>query len=109
MYFILHYVFSRNYAGAGACAGCAYCCVQGEYSQSLQKMVYLQHRSFLPSVDLLGLNHKNFPIKIIADKPTAKTMSFVRDKIVNLSASLTTTERKQLIQRTGCTGDYSLH
>lgn len=99
---------SRSYVGAGAYAGCAYCCVQGEYSQSLQKMVYLQHRSFLPSVDLLRLNHKNFPTKIITEKPTAKTMSFVRDKIVDLSASSTTTERKQLIQRTGCTGDYSL-
>jgi hypothetical protein len=101
-------VFSHNYTGAGAYAGCAYCCVQGEYSQSLQKMVYLQHRSFLPRVDRLRINHKNFPTKIITDKPDAKTMSFVCESIDSLNASLTTTEKKQLVRTTGCTGDYSL-
>ena len=83
--------------------------MQGEYSQSLQKMVYLQHRSFLPSIDGLRLNHKHFPTKTVAEKPpAAKTMSFVCENVDSLNTLLTTTERKQLIKRTGCTGDYSL-
>ena len=39
--------------GAGVYAGCSYCCVKGYYCHDLKKMVYLDHRSFLPSIDTL--------------------------------------------------------
>lgn len=95
--------------GAGAYSGCAYCCIQGEYSKVLQKMVYLEHRSFLPNVDRLRVEHKHFPKKSVPDgPPLPKTADYVKDKIQRLSEPLSAQERKELIQSCGCTGDYSL-
>ena len=92
--------------GAGAYAGCAYCCLQGEYSKVLKKMVYLEHRSFLPSIDSLRVN---FPTSTVPDDPPLpKTMDFVCKTIASLSAPLTTRGRKDVIQSSGCTGDHSL-
>ena len=100
---------SSNYIGAGAYAGCAYCCMKGEYSKNLQKMVYLDHRSFLPHIDCLRTTHKNFPSKSVSDHPPSpKTMDFVCDKIADLSKPMTSRERKDMLQNSGCTGDYSL-
>jgi hypothetical protein len=95
--------------GAGAYAGCAYCCIQGEYSKELQKMIYLDHRSFLPSIDHLRINHKGFPSKEVADKPPqAKTMEYVEKAISDVAKVSSAKERKEVIQTCGCTGDYSL-
>ena len=95
--------------GAGAYAGCAYCCIRGEYSKVLQKMVYLQHRAFLPAIDHLRTTHRNFPSKTVpAHPPTLKTMEFITKKITDLSEQMTNRERKEKVQSSGCTGDYSL-
>ena len=96
-------------AGAGAYAGCAYCCIQGQYSKELNKMVYLDHRSFLPSIDQLRINHKGFPSKKVADNPPLpKTMDYVNDKISQLTKALNAQERKKIVRSSGCTGEYSL-
>ena len=88
---------------------CAYCCIRGEYSKVLQKMVYLQHRAFLPAIDHLRTTHRNFPSKTIpAHPPTLKTMEFITKKITDLSEQMTNRERKEKVQSSGCTGDYSL-
>lgn len=72
-------------------------------------MVYLEHRSFLPSIDVLRTNHKNFPSKKVADKPPqVKTMEYVEERIANLAEAQNTQQRKRMIQSSGCTGDYSL-
>ena len=95
--------------GAGAYAGCAYCCIQGQYSKELQKMVYLDHRSFLPSIDRLRTDHKGFPTKEVADKPPqAKTMEYIEKAISDVAKAPSAKERKEAIQICGCTGDYSL-
>ena len=97
------------FVGAGAYSGCSYCCIQGEYSNILQKIVYLEHRSFLPNVDHLRVEHKGFPKKSVPDNPPfPKTADYVKDKIDRLSKPLTAQERKELVQSCGCTGDFSL-
>ena len=97
------------YIGAGGYSGCAYCCIQGEYSKALQKMVYLEHRSFLPDVDRLRVEHKHYPKKSVPDDPPLpKTADYVKDKIQRLSEPLSAQERTELIQSCGCTGDFSL-
>ena len=103
---VIHFVM----LGAGAYAGCAYCCIRGEYSKELQKMVYLDHRSFLPSIDCLRTDHKGFSTKEVADKPPqAKTMEYVEKAISDVAKALSAKERKEVIQiLCGCTGDYSL-
>ena len=95
--------------GAGAYAGCAYCCIQGQHSKKLQKMVYLEHRSFLPSIDHLRVNHRGFPAKKVSvEPPQAKTMEYIEEKIASVAEAQSVTERKQVIKSCGCTGDYSL-
>ena len=72
-------------------------------------MVYLDHRSFLPSIDCLRTDHKGFPTKEVADKPPqAKTMEYVEKAISDVAKALSAKERKEVIQKCGCTGDYSL-
>lgn len=71
--------------------------------------MYLDHRAFLPAIDHLRTTHQNFPSKTVPDQPpTSKTMEFISDKIDALSEPLTNRERKQIVQSSGCTGDYSL-
>ena len=94
--------------GAGAYAGCTYCSTIGEYSKALSKMVYLNHRSFLPDVDVLRLNHSGFPSSSVLQCPSPKTMEYVDTANAKYCASLSTSERKKLLQETGCKGPYSL-
>lgn len=95
--------------GAGAYAGCAYCCIRGQYSKELQKMVYLDHRSFLPSIDQLRIDHKGFPAnKVANESPQAKTMEYIEKEISNIAVAQSVQQRKEVIQSCGCTGDYSL-
>ena len=69
----------------------------------------MDHRSFLPSIDCLRINHKGFPAKKVADNPPqAKTMEFVEKQITDLTKALSVQNRKEIIQSGGCTGDYSL-
>ena len=96
------------FAGAGAYAGCTYCTTSGEYSRTLSKMVYLHHRSFLPSVDCLLSKHKDFPEKSVKPFPSPKTMTYIDSANAKYCAATSITERKQLSQVTGCKGPYSL-
>ena len=66
-----------TFTGAGAYAGCTYRATSEEYSQALSKMVYLNHRSFLPSVDHLFSKHKGFPEKLVKPFPSLKTMAHI--------------------------------
>lgn len=96
-------------AGAGAYAGCSYCCLQGEYSNALDKMVYLQHRAFLPRVDELHSDHNMFPSKTSPESlPAPKTMNYVDAANTRLCAVSSSSEKKELLQETGCKGSYSL-
>ena len=95
--------------GAGAYAGCSYCCIKGEYSTILNKMIYLDHRSFLPAIDKLRLNKKSFASpNDVPKSPTIKTMNYVDSVIGKLTAASSNNERKQIVRQSGCTGVYSL-
>ena len=95
--------------GAGAYSGCAYCCVRGEYSKVLDKMVYLDHRRFLPTIDALRTDNKNFPNKSVPESqpPQSKTMKFVDDAIEEVLSAKTKREKKTTLQKVGCRGPYS--
>ena len=96
--------------GAGAYAGCAYCCVKGYYCHNLKKMVYLDHRSFLPTIDTLRSDRKHFPSKTAVPllPPRPKTMEFVDSHNGQLAAAVSGAERKEIVRTSGCTGAYSL-
>ena len=96
------------FSGAGAYAGCTYCSISGEYSKILTKMVYLSHRSFLPSVDHLLSKHKGFPDKLVKPCPSPKTMAYIDSANAQYCAASSITEKKRLSQVTGCKGPYSL-
>ena len=106
MYFISYF-----FAGVGAYSGCTYCTQKGEYSKALTKMVYLEHRCFLPQRDPLRLDAGNFPSKrsCFSLHPTEKSQEFV-DRANEQYLSVHTNEgRRKLTQDTGCKGSYALH
>lgn len=79
MHFLYTYLTSVNSSlltGAGAYAGCTYCCIEGEYSKALTKMVYLNHRSFLPVIDTLRTQNKGIPSSTIKPLPSPKNMQY---------------------------------
>ena len=98
-----------SYSGAGSYSGCCYCKVRGEYSQSLNKMVYLGHRSFLHKNDPLHADECHFPHrKDSKSKPERKTMEFIDQAIVKFMNASTKKERLKLVQSDGCKGKYIL-
>ena len=98
------------HTGAGAYSGCAYCCQRGEHCKALSKMVYLQHRRFLPPGDPLHLDINQFPHKEVCaeDAPNAKTQKFVNDANDEYKTKTTAKARTEHAQTTGCTGSYAL-
>ena len=94
--------------GSGAYSGCTYCCVRGEYSNNLQKIVYLDHRAFLPSIDVLHSDNGGFPSATHKKRPAPKTMELVNKANGEVAAASTDAERKRVYQSTGCKGPYSL-
>lgn len=100
-------VFHCN--GAGAYAGCVYCRIKGEYSTSLQKMVYLGHRRFLNADDPLHEDNENFPNETDHRYPPAiKDMKFIEKYNEKYSKAETQVERKHVSQKSGCKGHYVL-
>ena len=97
-------------AGAGAYAGCAYCCQQGEYCTALNKMVYLEHRYFLPQADPLRSDRTRFPCKQVCLRttPEKKTQRYIDLANAKLLSVQTAKARVQLTRETGCTGLSSL-
>ena len=86
-----------------------YCCVKGEYCHCLSKMIYLDHRAFLPSIDMLRSQRRNFPNKEVPQCPPAlKTMAFVDASNAELLAETTAKGRSQVTKASGCKGVYSL-
>lgn len=98
------------FAGAGAYAGCAYCCQVGEYSKALDKMVYLEHRQFLPASDPLRLDFIEFPHKQVCHKatPEPKTQQYVDKENEQYMLLDSVKEKKLYAQKTGCTGSTPL-
>lgn len=96
--------------GAGAYAGCSYCCVKGYYCHDLNKMVYLDHRSFLPTIDTLRSDRKHFPSKTAVPlfPPQPKTMEFIDSHNGELAAAQSKAECQEIMRRSGCTGSYTL-
>lgn len=72
----------------------------------LSKMVYLNHRSFLPDTDILRTHKGDFPSKCV--KVCPKTQAFVDKFNGEYSASLTAAKRKNVARESGCKGPYSL-
>ena len=72
-------------------------------------MIYPGNRCFLPENDELH-NHTNFPgcMAETASPPDIKTMEYVDEANARYSAASTDQERKELAQKTGCKGSYSL-
>ena len=94
-------------AGAGAYAGCCYCCVEGEYCHCLSMMVYLGHRQFLSPSDPL-----NRDIGIFQERSNSttklKTIKYIDEANGKYAATTTNAERLPLQQDTGCKGLYAL-
>ena len=82
--------------------------MRGEYSNNLQKIVYLNHRAFLPSIDVLHSDKRGFPSATHKKRPAPKTMEFVNKANGEVAAASTAAERKRVYQSTGCKGPYSL-
>lgn len=82
--------------------------LRGEHSNILQKMVYLNHRAFLPSVDVLHKDQQNFPGANSVDRPAPKTMAFIDKANGEVAAATSDAERKEIFQGSGCKGPYSL-
>ena len=97
-------------AGAGAYAGCAYCCQIGEHCKLLDKMVYLEHRRFLSSGDALRLDITRFPHKQVCDKeaPMSKTQEYVDRENKAFKSKGFVKEKRGYAQKTGCTGKTPL-
>lgn len=72
-------------------------------------MIYPGNRCFLPENDELH-NHTNFPgcMAETASPPDMKTTEYVDEANARYSAASTDQERKELAQKTGCKGSYSL-
>lgn len=81
--------------------------MQGEYSKKLSKMVYLNHRAFLPSIDTLRKDNRHFP-SVSSKSIRPKTMKFVNKANGEAAAARTDADKKRIYQRTGCKGPYSL-
>lgn len=98
------------FVGSGAYAGCAYCTQTGEYSENLDKMVYLDHRRFLPQNDLLRSLDKDFPSGEVChlDPPDEKNQDYVDRENVVFSSLATKKEQAQYSRKTGCKGSYAL-
>ena len=95
--------------GAGAYSGCTYCCIRGEYSNTLNKIVYLEHRAFLSNIDTLTQDFENFPHKRRPlALPEPKTMSYVQKAIGSSLSSEKPGEKKKIIQDSGYKGPYAL-
>ena len=72
-------------------------------------MIYPGNRCFLPENDELH-NHVNFPgcMAETASTTDMKTMEYVDEANARYSVASTDQERKELTQKTGCKGSYSL-
>ena len=95
--------------GAGAYAGCAYCTHVGVYSKTLKKMVYPGNRRFLPQNDRQRTNVRSYPSQAADARPPPqiKTMQYI-DEANEKFETTSGVERKDLVQKTGCKGAYSL-
>ena len=72
-------------------------------------MIYLDHRAFLPSIDMLRSQGKNFPNQKVPQCPPAlKTMAFVDASNADLLVETTAKGRSQVTKASGCKGVYSL-
>ena len=98
-----------THSGAGAYSGCCYCTIKGEYSKSLSKVVYLDHRRFLPLDDTLRLEKTGFPSsKRPRASPAVKDMGFVDKANKQVDETTSRKKKKQLARISGCKGSYSL-
>ena len=100
----IHTAMYTTLTGAGAYAGCSYCCKKGEYSTIL---IYLDHRSFLPAIDKLGKSFDS-PKDVPNSPPMINIINYVDSVIGKLTAASSSHEHKQIVRQSGCTGVYSL-
>ena len=80
--------------GAGAYAGCTYGCIEGEYLKALTKMVYLNHRSFLPFIDALRTQNEGFPSSTIKPLPSPKNMQYIDRANTRYSVATSTAKKR---------------
>ena len=95
--------------GAGAYAGCAYCTHIGEYSKTLQKIIYPGNRRFLPENNPLRNDTSSFPLKELEKRnpPNLKTMEYINQ--ANQEYNIAQRDEViEILRKTGCKGSYSL-
>lgn len=80
------------------------------YSKKLDKMVYLDHRRFLPKDDLLRSSYKNFPSGEMCtiESPEEKNQNYVDEANSKFLALTEKQQIKEHLQKTGCRGPYAL-
>ena len=71
-------------------------------------MVYLNHRAFLPSVDVLHKDGRNFPSADSAERPAPKMMEFIKEANWKVAAATSDVQRKEIFQESGCK-DVKVH
>ena len=95
--------------GAGSYSGCCYCQVQGEYCRNLDKMVYLNHRSFLPSSHPLHYDKKNFPQRAApAIPPYSKNQHFIEHANKMYASAKTKKDKTAFARKYGFKEQYLL-
>ena len=72
-------------------------------------MVYLDHRRFLPDIDVLQKDNTNFPSKraCVSQAPQFKTVEFVGKAVEKVCSAKTKREQKSILQEVRCRGPYS--
>ena len=94
---------------AGAYSGCCYCTSRGEYSPALTKMVYLEHRRFLPANHPLRKERVGFPTnKVPKPLPKAKDMCFIKNANSQFEKAVSIKEKKSISRSTEYKGPYVL-
>ena len=81
-----------------------YRCTTGGYSQQLQEIAYLNHRAFLPQVEL-PFCHR-YPQEYVFTLPQPKTQTYVDWADGSYSAAATNKEQTKITRESGCKGPY---
>ncbi|XP_021354483.1 uncharacterized protein LOC110450989 [Mizuhopecten yessoensis] len=96
--------------GSGSLSACHWCNIQGIHCPKLQKVVYLQNRSYLKDNDMIRQDYSNFIGKCVDDssKPKARILETEKTYREAYENAKNKTQAKTVAKVTGCKGKYPL-